>query len=56
MDVVTILIILTFMLMTLGVFVYFKHRISAIDEELKKQSSFHKVKPVVKAAFHPYRP
>jgi hypothetical protein len=42
-DYVTVLIILFFVLLTIGVFIYFKHRINAIDSEIR-QSSYAPVK------------
>lgn len=39
-DYVTVLIIMFFVLLTIAVFIYFRHRINAIDSEIK-QSSYY---------------
>lgn len=50
-DYVTVLIILFFVLITIGVFLYFKHRLKLIDKELKRSSS-HSMNYIEKSISH----
>ena len=51
-DYVTVLIIVFFLLVTAGVFVYFKQRISAIESEIK-QTSYYQIKSAQKPTTAP---
>jgi hypothetical protein len=49
MDFVTVLIILVFLALTIGVYLYYKHRIKEIQSQLK-QSNHQPVNPTESAA------